>query len=179
MDLKNKMTVVGAAVVFAGILFGLTRQLSVLPGYIEYIDVIVNGKVSLFAAVTSNTVFVIIVFLLGYFSFGFTLIYPVLFFKAFTAGMCARLCIDVYGAWNGASYILAYIMPVSAITLLLMTLLSSSAFVFSFQSLFGGEKRQVLDRLKHQTILGLVFVLMSVFSVVWSAFLNPVVARII
>ena len=109
-------------------------------------DRVVNGRVSLFSAITSNTLFVFIIFLLGYFSFGFTLIYPLLFFKAFTAGISARLCVEIYGLY-GVNYILVYILPVSLITLLLMALLSSQSFIFSYKSILGGDKNEVLKRL--------------------------------
>ena len=178
MDLKQKIMIIGFAVVLVGIVCGVFGQLPQNNGFTEYIPLIVKGNVNLFAAVTSNTVFVLLVFLLGYFTFGFVLIYPLLFFKAFTAGVCARLCVDIYGSY-GIYYRLVYILPVSAITLLLMTLLASQSFTFSLSSVFGGEKQDVLKRLLHQTVFGSVFVLMSAFSVVWSAFLNPIVARVI
>ncbi|PWM46436.1 MAG: hypothetical protein DBX47_02565 [Clostridiales bacterium] len=178
MDLKYKLIIISALVIISGVVCGVLWHVPQNAGFAEYIDVVVNGRVSLFSAITSNTLFVFIIFLLGYFSFGFTLIYPLLFFKAFTAGISARLCVEIYGLY-GVNYILVYILPVSLITLLLMALLSSQSFIFSYKSILGGDKNEVLKRLLHQTVFGSVFVLMSSFAVIWDAFLNPIVAKVI
>ena len=178
MELKNKLIIIGLFIIISGIVSGILWHVPQDSGFDEYIAAVVKGNTTLFAAVISNTVFVLLVFILGYFTFGFTLIYPLLFFKAFTVGICARLCVDIYGVY-GVNYILVFIFPVSAITLLLMLLSASQSFVFSLNSVFGGEKRDVLKRLLHQTVFGSVFVLMSAFSVVWAAFLNPIIAKVL
>lgn len=174
---RKKMFAVGSGVVFLGYLAGVVTVFfqGVEEGYVtRYLSSLPSPRWG--QAFLSGPFFLLLTLSCGLFLFGWLIVYPLIFYKAYGFGYSAGLFLAALGA-KGFLPLGLCLFPSAAAECLLLARASRDAFPQSFALFRGmkGEASSFFDSVRPYLLRSLVLFQCSSFVLLWDLFFAPLI----
>ncbi len=175
---KKRMFAVGTVTVFAGYLAGVLTVMLGGGGGKDYVFSYVTAVASpdWWQAFLKGPFFVLLILCFGVFFFGWLLVYPLLYYKAYGYGYTAGLFLAALGT-KGFLPLGLCLFPSAAAECALMIRAAGDAFPLSF-SLFRslkGNPEVFFSSLRGYFLQGLVLFQCTSFVLLWDLFMAPLI----